>query len=186
VPAIGAGDPLEVGHLSRSAEMAPWSVGGDYDRPLPRRIVEEAGVPRTAFAQRKLMVTPSYDALGRGRIAVDGYLSPASHAAFQGWLAAHRPFSRWQARVRNKVAAIVGRRLWRPAIRARARRLGLAWPPWPARVWHFRTPIRDNAFLVQWAMEQSVAALTREIYCHPAVVSRLTAANDDPTAIGEI
>ncbi len=32
--------------------MAPWSVGGRYDRPLPRRIAEEAGLPRERFGVR--------------------------------------------------------------------------------------------------------------------------------------
>ncbi|WCO65850.1 hypothetical protein PO878_15205 [Iamia majanohamensis] len=40
--------------LARSAEMAPWRVGGRYDRPVPRRIAEDAGVPRGEFATRKL------------------------------------------------------------------------------------------------------------------------------------
>ena len=39
--------------LSRSEEMAPWSVGGSYDRPIARRIAEDAGVPREAFGVKK-------------------------------------------------------------------------------------------------------------------------------------
>jgi hypothetical protein len=35
--------------LSRSAEMVPWRVGTTYDRPISRRIVEGAGVPRDRF-----------------------------------------------------------------------------------------------------------------------------------------
>ena len=34
--------------------MQPWSIGGTYDRPIARRIGEEAGVPREAFGQTKL------------------------------------------------------------------------------------------------------------------------------------
>jgi hypothetical protein len=34
-----------------SPAMAPWSVGGAYDKPLARRIAEEAGVPRQLFGQ---------------------------------------------------------------------------------------------------------------------------------------
>ena len=41
--------------LSGLPEMTPYRVGGAYDRPLPRRIVEEAGVPREAFGQVKRM-----------------------------------------------------------------------------------------------------------------------------------
>lgn len=39
--------------ISKSPEMRPWSVGGVYDRPIPRRLLEEAGVPRGAFAREK-------------------------------------------------------------------------------------------------------------------------------------
>jgi len=37
-----------------SEEMQPWSIGGDYDKPFPRRIAEEMGVPRELFGQRKM------------------------------------------------------------------------------------------------------------------------------------
>jgi hypothetical protein len=36
-----------------SPEMAPWSIGGRYDKPIARRIVEAAGVPRERFGQLK-------------------------------------------------------------------------------------------------------------------------------------
>jgi hypothetical protein len=39
--------------ISASDEMRKWSVKGSYNRPIARRIVEEAGVPRGAFAVRK-------------------------------------------------------------------------------------------------------------------------------------
>ena len=35
--------------VSRSTEMAPWRLGTTYDRPICRRIVEGAGVPRDRF-----------------------------------------------------------------------------------------------------------------------------------------
>ena len=43
----------EIKRISNSPEMVPYSVGGDHDRPVPRRILEEAGVPRLAFGQAK-------------------------------------------------------------------------------------------------------------------------------------
>ncbi|MGH7793073.1 MAG: hypothetical protein ACREOB_12235, partial [Thermodesulfobacteriota bacterium] len=39
--------------INRSPEMKPWCVVGNYDRPIARRIVEEAGVPRELFGNRK-------------------------------------------------------------------------------------------------------------------------------------
>ncbi|MBT8421155.1 MAG: hypothetical protein KJO08_09870, partial [Gammaproteobacteria bacterium] len=53
VPACGAIHAPALDRISRSPEMQPWQIGGNYDRPIPRRIAEEAGVPRAAFGQRK-------------------------------------------------------------------------------------------------------------------------------------
>ncbi len=53
IPTISAPHQPQLVDLSGSPEMLPWSVGGDYDRPVPRRIVEEMGVPRTMFGQSK-------------------------------------------------------------------------------------------------------------------------------------
>lgn len=39
--------------ISASTELAPWRLGGHYDRPIPRRIAEEAGVPRHSFGMKK-------------------------------------------------------------------------------------------------------------------------------------
>lgn len=45
--------------ISNSPEMTPWSVGGDYDKPIARRIVEEVGIPRETFGARKAAVEVS-------------------------------------------------------------------------------------------------------------------------------
>jgi hypothetical protein len=39
--------------ITTSEEMAAWRLGGRYDRPIARRIIEEAGVPRGAFGTTK-------------------------------------------------------------------------------------------------------------------------------------
>lgn len=43
----------EIRAITSSAEMQPWRLQSRYDRPIARRIVEQAGVPRGAFAVRK-------------------------------------------------------------------------------------------------------------------------------------
>jgi hypothetical protein len=53
VPQIGGLHREDVFRISHSAEMKPWWVEGDYNRPIPRRIIEEAGVPRGTFAMHK-------------------------------------------------------------------------------------------------------------------------------------
>jgi hypothetical protein len=46
--------------IAASPEMAPWALGNDYDRPIPRRILEEAGVGRELFGMRKRAVVQRY------------------------------------------------------------------------------------------------------------------------------
>lgn len=58
VPCIAARFPPDLVALSNSAEMRPFSVGGAYDRPVPRRIAEEAGIPRESFGRVKTAVGP--------------------------------------------------------------------------------------------------------------------------------
>lgn len=43
----------EIDEITQSSEMEPWRLHNDYDRPIPRRIVEEEGVPREYFGQQK-------------------------------------------------------------------------------------------------------------------------------------
>jgi hypothetical protein len=58
VPFIGGLLPRSIAAISDSAEMAQYSVGGSYDRPIPRRIVEEAGIARRGFGLSKVATAP--------------------------------------------------------------------------------------------------------------------------------
>lgn len=62
VPFIFADRIADLVRIARSPEMRPWSVGGDYDRPVPRRIAEAAGLDRDSFGRQKKVVL-SYEAL---------------------------------------------------------------------------------------------------------------------------
>lgn len=57
LPFVGACHHPSIHAISNSAEMRGYAVGGTYDRPIPRRIAEEAGVARNLFGQRKKAVT---------------------------------------------------------------------------------------------------------------------------------
>ena len=53
-PAFWSGErEREVLALASSDEMRPWRIREHYDRPVPRRILEEAGIPRGSFARHK-------------------------------------------------------------------------------------------------------------------------------------
>ncbi len=54
VPYIGARRRADVLRITESSEMKPWRLGTSYDRPIPRRLAESAGVERSAFGQIKI------------------------------------------------------------------------------------------------------------------------------------
>ena len=54
VPFMGIRRIEQLFRITHSEDMQPWDHGGDYSRPIPRRLVEEAGVPRALFGQSKL------------------------------------------------------------------------------------------------------------------------------------
>jgi len=72
-PFIGARSRLDIMKISESHEMTPWRLNTHYDRPIPRRLAEEAGLDRAEFGQVKMAsvleypapVTPMGDALRR-------------------------------------------------------------------------------------------------------------------------
>lgn len=53
-PYIGARRKEDIVEITESAEMEPWRLGNAYDRPIARRLAEEAGVPRPLFGQFKM------------------------------------------------------------------------------------------------------------------------------------
>jgi hypothetical protein len=53
VPWWGIARAGEINALGAREEMAPWTLNTSYDRPVARRILEEAGVDRNAFGIRK-------------------------------------------------------------------------------------------------------------------------------------
>ncbi|HHU79628.1 MAG TPA: hypothetical protein GXZ29_12245 [Clostridiales bacterium] len=77
---FGATDWPSIHRISTSEEMKPYSVGGSYDRPIPRRILETRGVDRNMFGMDKKGAgfNYRYDNLRRIRRR----MAPASYASF--------------------------------------------------------------------------------------------------------
>ena len=76
-----------LGHFGSSLfvgqpDMQPYFVGGHYDRPIPRRIAEEAGVRRGTFAIAKQGAASMLQRSGRAGFA------PATAAAIERFAAA--------------------------------------------------------------------------------------------------
>jgi hypothetical protein len=53
VPFWGARHAAAMKRITRSSSMKPWTIGTGYDRPVPRRMAEDAGVGRHLFGWRK-------------------------------------------------------------------------------------------------------------------------------------
>ena len=49
----GATSMPSINKITFSSEMSPYTLNNGYDRPIPRRILEEKGVPRELFGQTK-------------------------------------------------------------------------------------------------------------------------------------
>ena len=128
VPFWGCRQIHEVVRISRDPSMRPWDVPGDYSRPICRRIVETAGVPREAFGLHK-----------RVGSALESVLVDASRLDYQAWCR------------RQGIEGDLIDRVFRRAIGAlpgRARG--------PVReMFYSRTPtVRDYYF--QWAVERRI------------------------------
>jgi hypothetical protein len=54
LPFLGAQQREAIYRISNSPEMDAWRINPAYDRPIPRRIAEARGVPRSMFGQVKM------------------------------------------------------------------------------------------------------------------------------------
>lgn len=54
LPLIVADKWSLIDRISSSPEMEKWSIGNNYDRPIPRRILEDKNIGRNLFGQQKL------------------------------------------------------------------------------------------------------------------------------------
>jgi hypothetical protein len=75
---MGARQAAVINKITKSAEMAPWDVPG-YSKPIPRRIVEEAGIPRNLFGVSKKAASVLFDS------RIDS-LSSATREEYYRWL----------------------------------------------------------------------------------------------------
>ena len=90
----------ELHAISNAAEMAPWDVPGDYSRPICRRIVETAGVPRDLFGTEK---KASWVLLQWGK----DFLVPGSRQNYVDWLKDHR----WNWLRRGRIPPVIDSRV---------------------------------------------------------------------------
>lgn len=79
VPYLGARQLTEIRALGRSAELAAWTVSAESRRPICRRILEDAGVPRQAVGMHKRAASVLF-------FRRDSFLTGTSLADYTRWL----------------------------------------------------------------------------------------------------
>jgi hypothetical protein len=50
---MGMSQAADICRISQSSEMSQWDIGGNYSRPICRRVLEERGVARELFGREK-------------------------------------------------------------------------------------------------------------------------------------
>jgi hypothetical protein len=133
VPWWGLGRAQEVNRLGGTEEMRPWALGTEYDRPVARRLVEEAGVPRRAFGVRKRNTATNTQFLWpyspEAQESFRRYLRERGAYAPGKWeVAIMRPFSTACSLLYQNTAKRLGVGKWyRPWRRYEARNLLFQW-----------------------------------------------------------
>jgi hypothetical protein len=151
VPLLTYGAQPSLHRISNSEAMRPWRVGDPrYDRPIPRRLVEQAGVPRELFGQSKRAVTqPFYHNEPLRRI-----MSGPSYRDFLDFCGAGRPATGSREHV---LALAVLPRVH--AVQSQVSRgltfaagwLGVSFSPTPWVHRRYRQPLAENALTFHWA-----------------------------------
>jgi hypothetical protein len=140
LPCFGGEQYRQTQRLSHSPEMKPWVMGRPYDKPIPRRILEEAGVPRGTFGELKRAISAS--------IHVDGpaALSPASVSSLGAFAAAEGREVRFERRSFPT---------WRRALLKATRKLGAESVAWQIERRKIALGVMEPAFgslLFRWAV----------------------------------
>lgn len=69
--------------ISNSMEMSNWDIGGSYNRPICRRIIETSGVPREVFGMKKAAVSRTF-------YERKEFLAPSSFGDYLQWISENR------------------------------------------------------------------------------------------------
>jgi hypothetical protein len=100
VPFMGVRQIQEINVISNAPEMVLWDVPGDYSRPICRRIVEGAGVPRGSFGVSKKAVSVLYH-------SIDSTLSLNSYKDYYRWLYSHSENRQHRRKVSSHITSML-------------------------------------------------------------------------------
>ena len=154
VPFVGATRYSSVVEISNSGAMKPWSLGRPaYNRPIPRRLVEERGVPREWFGQSKKAITTPHHGTGRDVLPLQDVYTGTTIARFRGFLSARGGASVTVGLAHALLHVALGSyRLtrWLGALFAAPRQRRT----FRYLQWRYSQPLSDEAWLFHWAVSE--------------------------------
>jgi hypothetical protein len=140
VPFLACRQHSEIIRISQSDEMAPWTLGTNYDRPICRRICEEHGIPRKAFGIKKRAAGVFFREEG-----ISQTMTPQSYENYDSYRKERTGVSTSRARANDRFT------MWRLAANSILRKVKA--PQWSAEP----TMSSEGALLFQWSLEHLCA-----------------------------
>lgn len=158
VPFIGCLNHTGIHAISNLPEMAPWTLGNDYDRPIPRRIVEQAGVPRSLFGQKKKAITTPYQSNMGLNPPMEQVLCEASYQDFMKFIEPIRQYERLSYKLRydlmHRLYGLNQRAVWSGKLARALAMVGLERPSHVKVPFRFAKPRSNNFLAFHWAAEK--------------------------------
>lgn len=167
VPFIGCTKDESIKRISNSEEMRPWSVDNiHYDRPIPRRIAEEAGIPRHLFGQKKKAIARPYQTTELRNPDLTRVLSSTSYRAFCHFTKDKPLFTN----ALEKIGFSMMHALYRFNLRlvqsvklsSLIRKLGLTPPSSTLVSWKYSKPRTSHCLVFHWGFEKIKARYQNE------------------------
>lgn len=155
IPFIGCTQHESIKEISNSPTMRPWAVENTrYDRPIPRRIAEEAGVPRHLFGQKKKAIARPYQTTGARNPELSRVLTPASYQAFSSFAVDIPLFASFWERIGFSVMHALYRFNLRIVcsvkLAALMGALGFKLPSKPIIPWKYSKPRTKHCLVFHW------------------------------------
>jgi hypothetical protein len=95
---IGITSYPSIHRISNSTEMRPWTLGNGYDRPIPRRLLEECGIERRLFGWKKRAAAVV--------VSEEGLENTMSPRSFEDFSAFCDQFWNWRFAVKGAVVKL--------------------------------------------------------------------------------
>ena len=100
LPFVGCQDVSAIHAISNHEELSAWRVPGGYDRPICRRLGEDAGLLRADFGMRKRVMSRAFNESSK----MGEYFGAGSLRRFTSYLDKHHVAATWSQRALHRIS----------------------------------------------------------------------------------